>query len=752
MGTVFQGTRIDGDFDQTVAIKVIKPGLLSEKLLDQFREERRILAGLNHPYIGRLYDGGTTDDERMYFIMEYIDGRPLEDYIKEENPGLKDRLELFNKVCDGISYAHQKLVLHLDLKPGNIIVTENKIPKILDFGISKKILESKEEHTRERTVNHFSVAFASPEQIEKSDLSVKSDIYALGTLLYFLLTENLPFGNFEMSKKDYLLARTENSFRLPSNFSPFTNEVAGDLDDICRKAIQSDPHLRYDSVQELKNDVQSYLTGYPISLKSNNKGYVFQKFVSRNKSLMTLGALALIAIISLVSYYTWSLQKEKDIAVSEANKKREVINLLTGLFAQASPYTSQGEQISVDSFMMNATDELLNTDDIDPLVKGEMMTVLGDVFTAINNYPMADSLLRLTEALYEGKKVPKGEQGDLLMKLAAYNYQVGNYKASKEYLFKALNVFEEDDKDQIGEANLILAHIAGDEGRAEESDSLYLEVLKVFEEIYKPPHASLAELYTFVGISKRYLLEYELADSFYQKSLRMSRQLYEEPHTEIAYTYNHIASNFYNQGKYEEAIEYGKKGLEQREAILGPDHIETIASASNVARATANLKRYEEAVIAYKDLVKRMENLFGQKHNYVSATYNSLALSFRGMEQYDSAMYYHQKALDIFNNLEDKPRSRKSSLVAGMGMTLYDQGKYSEALAWLKENVEIKMETLAEGNILIGRAHYYYGSCLYQLDRKEEARLHLEAAHPILNTQADQYAEEIKLLKQKLNG
>jgi serine/threonine-protein kinase len=381
-----------------------------------------------------------------------------------------------------------------------------------------------------------------------------------------------------------------------------------------------------------------------------------------------------------------------------------------------------------------------------------MMTVLGDVFTAINDYPMADSLLRMTEELYEGKDVPKNELGDLYMKLAGYSYQVSNYNDSKEYLSKALGVYEEEDKDQIGEANLILAHIAGDEGRAEESDSLYLEVLKVFEEIYDPPHPSLAELYTFVGISKRYLLEYELADSFYQKSLRMSQELYEEPNTEIAYTYNHIASNYYNQGKFEEAIEYGRKGLEQREAILGPDHIETIASASNVARATVNLKRYEEGVIAYKDLVKRMENLFGQKHNYVSGTYNSLALSFRGMERYDSAMYYHEKALDIYNALDDQPLTRKSGLVAGMGMTLYDQERYSEALPLLKESLDIKTETLAAGNILIGRAHYYYGSCLYQMDRKEEARFHLEAAFPILNKQADQYAKEIKLLTKKLNG
>ncbi|NNF33691.1 MAG: serine/threonine protein kinase [Saprospiraceae bacterium] len=752
MGTVFQGTRIDGDFDQTVAIKVIKPGLLSEKLLNQFREERRILAGLNHPYIGRLYDGGTTEDERMYFIMEYIDGRPLEDYIKEEKPGFKERLELFSRVCDGITYAHQKLVLHLDLKPGNIIVTENKNPKILDFGISKKILDSKGEHSTESTLNHFSVAFASPEQIDQSELSVKSDVYALGTLLYFLVTESLPFGDFEMSKKDYLLARSEKPSRLPSKFSPYANNVAGDLDDICRKAIQSDPKLRYDSVLELKNDVQSYLNGYPISLKSDSKGYVFRKFVNRNKSLVTLGILALVTIISLVSYYTWSLQNEKDIAVSEANKKREVVNLMTGLFAQASPYASQGEQITVDSFMMNATDDLLKTEDIDPLVKGEMMTVLGDVFTAINDYPMADSLLRLTEELYEGKDIPRREQGDLYMKLAAYSYQVSNYEDSKDYLSKALGVFEKEDKDQIGEANLILAHIAGDEGRAEASDSLYLEVLKVFEEIYDPPHASLAELYTFIGISKRYLLEHELADSFYQKSLRMSRELYEEPHSEIAYTYNHIASNFYDQGKYAEAIEFGKKGLEQREAIFGPDHIETIASASNVARATVNLKRYEEGVVAYKDLVKRIENLFGQKHNYVSGTYNSLALSFRGLERYDSAMYYHEKAFDIFYALNDQPASRKSSLVAGMGMTLYDMGRYDEALPLLKENLDIKTETLAAGNALIGRAHYFYGSCLYQMDRKEEARFHLEAAFPILNTQADQYAEEIKSLKQKLES
>lgn len=193
MGAVFLADRADGEFEQQVAVKLLKQGFVSETALSRFVSERNILARLNHPLIAQLHDGGTTKDGIPFLIMEYVEGLPLVDYCHEKKLGLNQRLEIFQKICSAVQYAHQHLVIHRDLKPSNILVTEDGTPKLLDFGISKLVSPDEDNIQTETELRALTPAYASPEQIRGEPISTASDIYSLGVILYELLTGKRPY-------------------------------------------------------------------------------------------------------------------------------------------------------------------------------------------------------------------------------------------------------------------------------------------------------------------------------------------------------------------------------------------------------------------------------------------------------------------------------------------------------------------------------------------------------------------------------
>jgi serine/threonine protein kinase len=193
MGAVFLGERNDGEFEQEVAIKLLKQGFVSKVALSRFIAERKILARLHHRYIAQLLDGGTTEEGMPYLIMEYVEGLPLLEYCREKNLGLKERLELFQNICSAVQYAHQHLVIHRDLKPSNILVSNDGTPKLLDFGISKLVSQDIDEMQTQTEFRALTPAYASPEQIRGEPISTASDIYSLGVILYELLTGKRPY-------------------------------------------------------------------------------------------------------------------------------------------------------------------------------------------------------------------------------------------------------------------------------------------------------------------------------------------------------------------------------------------------------------------------------------------------------------------------------------------------------------------------------------------------------------------------------
>ncbi len=296
MGAVYRATRADEAFHKTVAVKIVSGGIaLSETALDAFRRERQILAQLEHPHIARLLDGGSTEDGLLYLIMEFVAGQPLDVHVQQRNPGLEGILRLFIDVCSAVSFAHRNLVVHRDLKPSNIMVTAEGDVKLLDFGIAK-VLTPDRAATATVAVR-LTPEFASPEQIRGESISTASDVYSLGVLLFHVLTGGArPYRATSDAVPDVLQAVLDSQTPKPSSVAQpgWARKLSGDLDTIVLKAMAKEPGRRYASVDQLREDLERYLTGRPILAQADDWAYKAGKFIKRNR--LAVGAVALFAV------------------------------------------------------------------------------------------------------------------------------------------------------------------------------------------------------------------------------------------------------------------------------------------------------------------------------------------------------------------------------------------------------------------------------------------------------------------------
>ncbi|HEY7190787.1 MAG TPA: protein kinase [Vicinamibacterales bacterium] len=295
MGAAYLAVRADDTYEKTVAIKVLKRGMDTEAVLRRFRHERQILAGLDHPNIARLLDGGTTADGLPYFVMEYAEGVPIDRYCDERQLSIRERIAVFCKVCDAVRHAHAHRVIHRDLKPGNILVTADGMPKLLDFGISKVLAADPAESTDSTAFSRaMTPQYASPEQMRGAPITVASDVYSLGLLLYELLTSRRPYSldGQTLQQIDQIVCTDE-----PLRPSTYRRELAGDLDNIVLMALRKDPARRYADVNDLSEDLLRHLDGRPVRARSDDVGYRAGRFLKRHRVRAIEAALVLLVLI-----------------------------------------------------------------------------------------------------------------------------------------------------------------------------------------------------------------------------------------------------------------------------------------------------------------------------------------------------------------------------------------------------------------------------------------------------------------------
>jgi non-specific serine/threonine protein kinase/serine/threonine-protein kinase len=319
MGTVYRAVRDDDSFRKTVALKVVRGGRHSEYFAQRFRQERQILAQLQHPNIATVLDGGTAEDGQPYLVMEYVEGQPITEFCAAQRFGIRERVALFRTVCDAVQYAHQNLVVHRDIKPANVLVDDRGVPKLLDFGIAKLLASGVDPDVAPTAtvLPMMTPDYASPEQVRGETVTTSSDVYSLGVLLYELLAGRRPYEVNADSLEDIVHAVCETEPAPPSQAAapaglPRPSDLRGDLDTIVLKALRKDPARRYASARELSEDLQRYLVGLPVRARADTISYRAGKFIRRHRVPVAAGALLALSLVAGATATLWQARRAEE--------------------------------------------------------------------------------------------------------------------------------------------------------------------------------------------------------------------------------------------------------------------------------------------------------------------------------------------------------------------------------------------------------------------------------------------------------
>ena len=413
MADVYRATRADGQYQQDVAIKLIRRGIetdaaLRRHIISRFRDERQHMANLDHPFIARLVDGGTTNDDLPYLVMEYIPGLPITRYCEEHGLSIKQRLQLVRDVCSAVDHAHGKFVAHRDLKPSNILVVPGPqgkgqpVPKLLDFGIAKLLKDEGLREPSARTnlgLQAMTPEYASPEQVCGGEVTAATDIYSLGVILYELVTGKLPYQLTQYDAKTVICEQT------PPKPSAIRHSINREVDAIILKALEKDPARRYSSAAALADDIHRYLTDRPIAARPPTVTYLLGRFLARHGSRVASAVFLLLAI----SATTALLLTLSSQAQSQARQADE-LNRANRLYAIAANVEARGDYVDAEGLLREAIDlERKNSPDVMMrAVHAAELTLLGRALVKQEKYQEAEGILRESLGIWNAAVAPKG--------------------------------------------------------------------------------------------------------------------------------------------------------------------------------------------------------------------------------------------------------------------------------------------------------------------------------------------------------
>jgi tetratricopeptide (TPR) repeat protein/tRNA A-37 threonylcarbamoyl transferase component Bud32 len=656
MGTVYLAVRADDEFQKKVAIKVVKWGMDTRSMLERFRYERQILAGLDHPYIARLLDGGSTAGRQPYFVMEYVQGRSIDRYCREAHLSVPEVCRLFLRVCDAVAYAHRNLVVHRDLKPGNIIVTEDAAPKLLDFGVAKLLAADAAVDATITNVFHrpLTPEYASPEQVKGLSVSTATDVYSLGAVLYELLTGSRLHSVTSNTASEWERAVCDTEVTRPSLKR---SELNGDLDNILLMALRKEPERRYSSVEQLASDIQRFLDGRPVAARQDSFRYRAGKYLKRHR--VSIAAAGLVAASLLVGTM---------LAVAEARAARAARAVAEHERALAEDRLKQVEAAKLvsDREHANAEQQRSIADKEAALAKSEQaraerrldqMVVLAnkslvDVHSAIERLPGATAargeIIRTTLDYLEKLEKEVGDDPRLRLALGATYLKVGELQGSPS-------------TPNLGDTSAALKSL----DRAE----MWLRPLTRT----KAPDTEAVSRWIDVGRMRAQILQATGRDGEATQVLRgllsagalLSRL---DPRDGREATLHQVLASALQSHHPAEAAEQAREAVEGYDKLMAvdPKDAETIlalsashsiwASTIRTADPTGALAHFRESVRLREELVSREPNNSSAQRGLMLAygqTASLLGDSFQltQLNDVEGARSYYTKALAIARNL-----------------------------------------------------------------------------------------------------
>ncbi|HSE11151.1 MAG TPA: serine/threonine-protein kinase [Rudaea sp.] len=725
MGEVWLAERSDGDFEQRAAVKQLAwptPGLLQ-----RFRQERQILARLQHPDIARLIDGGVDDHGAPYLVMEYVEGVPVTQYVRDHALDLRARLQLFLRICSAVQYAHQNLVVHRDLKPSNILVGANGSLKLLDFGIAKVLATTDEAAQTQTAARLLTPDYAAPEQFAGGTITTATDVYALGVVLYEILADARPPRRAMTEKPGEIADPPPPSAagdRTTGNAQ--RRALRGDLDRITLTALAAEPQRRYPSAEALAADVQRYLDGRPISARRDSRWYRFRKFARRNRYAL---AAAVFVCIVCVAAAAVSLH-QAGLARGQARHAAAVQQFMAGVFAQANPDESKGQPISAGQLLEKGEQQLARMGDTQSALQIDVTAMLAGLYGDLGDYARAEILLERALADVGRIDVPEDVRGRVLVGMAtleaenkdAFDAGLAHARAG----LAALEHAAEMDWEEIARANRIIALCLVRRREDAAAIALLQNAIPLHQAQFGAnPSEALANEYVLLGVALGNMARFDEAEAAFERGAAMLRAISGADSRRVAYALNEQASMLYQKGDLARAETLHREVVAINRERLGPDNISTIASTFNLLGDIEGQGRIAEA------LPRRLELLdvaiaSGELSPIRKAHhYDAVAVDYRELGRFAESEAMTRKALAMIAGSQGQGSRQPVLVMRHLGIVLGYQGRYAEAEKLFRD----AMATLggAPTSLMACGLRRDIGTALWQQHRYAEAIAQLEA-------------------------
>jgi serine/threonine-protein kinase len=783
MGVVLLADRVEGGFEQRVALKLVRRGLDSAEILARFAAERQILARLQHDNVARLLDGGATEAGQPYFAMEYVEGVPLTDYCEGQRLGTAGRLRLFLQVCDAVDYAHRNLVVHRDLKPSNVLVSPRGQVRLLDFGIAKVLAAAPDAGGRISAVTQVEARaltpqYAAPEQLRGLPVSTSTDVYSLGVVLHELLCGRPPYrvDGLSPAEVERLVVEKEpppcSSAVAGPGTAALARELRGDLDTIVAVALRKEPERRYASVGALADDVRRHLAGRPVAARGDRWTYRASKFVRRHRVGVAASAVMGLTLVGGVVATVWQARE----ALRQARRAEEVKRFTFSLFELSDPDAAKGKEVTARELLERGARRVEAELAGQPELQSEMLLYLGGIYHRLSLDAEGRPLREKALALRRLAGADELAVGEAELALGASHLSLGDTARAEEHIAQAL----EARRRRLGEEHVSTAVARGLLGRARfqrgdaasaepllrqavsalrrhgpgsedlatnvtalglvrheagdlaEAEALYREGLELRRRLFGEDHSQVAtSLFNLAAVMKD-RGDLAGAEAQYRQVLAIHRRLLGDPHEVVATDLNNLGTTLLARGRFGEAEALLRESLEIRVRLHGTDSPRQALALHSLAQARRWQGSLEEAEALSRRALGYAVTLLGEDHQNVAAVREELAHTLRERGRLEEAEALARRALSVYRRRLGLDHVRVASGSVTLGQVLVAQGRAREGEELLRDALRIRVSRMGADDWRTGEARLRLGESLEALGRSAEATTVLAAGHEAL--------------------
>jgi serine/threonine protein kinase/tetratricopeptide (TPR) repeat protein len=700
MGSVWRAARNDGRFEGTVAVKLLNTELVGQAGNERFTREGHILARLTHPNIARLLDAGVAASGQPFLVLELVDGEQIDRYCDSHGYRVDARLNLFLDVLAAVAHAHRNLIVHRDLKPSNVLVTKDGGVKLLDFGIAKLLdAEPGNDTPPVLTRGHGALTpkYAAPEQVYGGVITTATDVYALGVLLYELLSGAHPAGDSD-STAGLMKSILETEPPRLSDAAPLhaRGALRGDVETIVGKAMKKRPDERYASVAEFAEDVRRYLHHQPIGARPDTLRYRTGKFIRRQRGPLAIAALVLLTIGGVVGFYTVQLTRERDRAAVQAQKSARMTELLTSLLRGADPYRTPDGKITEPTVrsLLDAGAERVRSELADqPELQAEMFDVIGRTYERMGLHDKSFPLLE--EALAIGRRLPGGDPLKLaqsLNDLGVLKRNTGDVSGAEPLLRESLTIRRAQlgaNANEVAITLVELARVLNERGRQDEAEPMIREALDIRTRLYGPEHRDTATSQNDLGLLLWRQGKLDEAERLLREHLATSTRLLGEAHPSTASALNNLGLVLNAKGDRPAAEALLRRAAAVDARTAGKNHPNYANALNNLAVVVRDQGRLDEAAALIEESLSIAQPMFGDAHPRVSIYLVTQARIRLLRGELAAAEAAFRQAMELRAKLYAADDWRIGQIKALLGAALAAQHRDAEAKPLLLEAVRL---------------------------------------------------------------